>query len=325
MGRRRIDIEYIEDNRVRQVCLCKRRNGVYKKAADLSKLTGVDIAIVVIDGEKANEYGSTDVNMILEKYKRIRSGGSDPAGNAQWAAMEAQRRQLEVLTQELAAERSKSASLQQQLDTLAEKSYMGPRPLVPEAVPSGPSTLPIPLLVPLHVAGPLPRSSTPPSCPARPPSVPSDDGDVADTTTTSGQEDDSDGGSSNHHPKPPPAPQQTGEKRHTPPPLDLERQASSSSLVRLNSTSSLGSMERLQRQDSRLSFSSLFSNATGTKPDATAAVTDAEPAAKRLKHSLGSLQCVPSPMSGLSHDLLEFATPRSLFAAAAAEVALISP
>merc|ERR1712091_65500 len=43
MGRRKIDIAYINDDRVRKVTFCKRKGGLFKKAEDLSKLCGVEI------------------------------------------------------------------------------------------------------------------------------------------------------------------------------------------------------------------------------------------------------------------------------------------
>jgi len=109
MGRRRIEIEYIDDSRVRQVTLCKRRVGIFKKASDLSKLCGVEVAIVILDpGKKVSEYGTTDVDRILERYKQQKAGGpgedNSEAGRL-WEQLEAQRKQLEATTRELEAEK----------------------------------------------------------------------------------------------------------------------------------------------------------------------------------------------------------------------------
>merc|ERR1712216_527669 len=88
MGRRKIDIAYLTDDRVRKVTFCKRKGGLFKKADDLSKLCGVEVAVVILqDKGKTSEYASTDVNRILEQYKL-------------WEKLEQQRRDIEALTRE---------------------------------------------------------------------------------------------------------------------------------------------------------------------------------------------------------------------------------
>merc|ERR1711966_493250 len=48
MGRVKIPIAYRTDDRARRVTLCKRKKGLYKKAEELSKLCGVEVAVVII-------------------------------------------------------------------------------------------------------------------------------------------------------------------------------------------------------------------------------------------------------------------------------------
>ncbi|KAI3877435.1 hypothetical protein MKX03_026492 [Papaver bracteatum] len=48
MGKRRIEIQKIEDRKKRNVSFTKRRQGLFKKAADLCRLTGADISLLVI-------------------------------------------------------------------------------------------------------------------------------------------------------------------------------------------------------------------------------------------------------------------------------------
>ncbi|KAI3924390.1 hypothetical protein MKW98_032591 [Papaver atlanticum] len=48
MGKRRIEIKKIEDRQKRNVAFTKRRHGLFKKAADLCRLTGADISLLVI-------------------------------------------------------------------------------------------------------------------------------------------------------------------------------------------------------------------------------------------------------------------------------------
>merc|ERR1711998_674825 len=106
MGRRKIDIAFITDDRVRKVTFCKRKAGLFKKADDLSKLCGVEIAVVIVGDNKTSEFASTDVDRILNRYKDVKSGnGADSSENSRlWEQLESQRRQLEALTRELTAE-----------------------------------------------------------------------------------------------------------------------------------------------------------------------------------------------------------------------------
>ncbi|XP_026416858.1 agamous-like MADS-box protein AGL97 [Papaver somniferum] len=46
MGKRRIEIKKIEDRQKRDVAFTKRRHGLFKKAADLCRLTGADISLL---------------------------------------------------------------------------------------------------------------------------------------------------------------------------------------------------------------------------------------------------------------------------------------
>ncbi|XP_026428988.1 MADS-box transcription factor 51-like [Papaver somniferum] len=48
MGKRRIEMKKIEDRQKRNVCFTKRRHGLFNKAADLCRLTGADISLLVI-------------------------------------------------------------------------------------------------------------------------------------------------------------------------------------------------------------------------------------------------------------------------------------
>ena len=143
MGRRKIDIAYIANDRVRkasavacfddyftcswsesfgaplqstphpcdrfvlQVTLCKRRGGLFKKANDLSKLCGVEIAVLVLQDKKTSEFVSTDLSRILHLSRDMQSGGTgkDASETAQlWEHLESQRRELEALRREVAAE-----------------------------------------------------------------------------------------------------------------------------------------------------------------------------------------------------------------------------
>ncbi|KAL4161564.1 hypothetical protein PRNP1_002118 [Phytophthora ramorum] len=69
MGRKKIQIKRIEDDRNRQVTFAKRKNGIFKKAMELSKLCDCEIALIVFDSNnKLYQYSSTSVDQILLKY-----------------------------------------------------------------------------------------------------------------------------------------------------------------------------------------------------------------------------------------------------------------
>lgn len=69
MGRKKIKIQRIEDDRNRQVTFVKRKNGIFKKAMELSKLCDCEIALIVFDAnDKLYQYSSTSVDQILLKY-----------------------------------------------------------------------------------------------------------------------------------------------------------------------------------------------------------------------------------------------------------------
>ncbi|EYU26983.1 hypothetical protein MIMGU_mgv11b022356mg [Erythranthe guttata] len=46
MGRKKLEIKRIEDNSARMICFSKRRNGLVKKAKELSALCDVDVAAI---------------------------------------------------------------------------------------------------------------------------------------------------------------------------------------------------------------------------------------------------------------------------------------
>merc|ERR1712046_284614 len=108
MGRRKIDIAYITDDRVRRVTFCKRKGGLFKKAEDLSKLCGVEIAVVILADRKTCEFASTDMNRILGRYQEMQATGGQAPDTSETAKLW---EQLEQLTRELTAERAKAEEL----------------------------------------------------------------------------------------------------------------------------------------------------------------------------------------------------------------------
>ncbi|BFG23250.1 hypothetical protein CerSpe_095240 [Prunus speciosa] len=71
MGRGRVVLERIENKINRQVTFSKRRNGLLKKAYELSVLCDAQVALIISSSRgKLYEFGSTDVNKILERYRQ---------------------------------------------------------------------------------------------------------------------------------------------------------------------------------------------------------------------------------------------------------------
>lgn len=60
MGRGKIEIKRIENNTNRQVTFCKRRNGLLKKAYELSVLCEAEVALIVFSSRgRVYEYANS--------------------------------------------------------------------------------------------------------------------------------------------------------------------------------------------------------------------------------------------------------------------------
>lgn len=93
MGRRKIEIKAIKDDRNRSVyvgasvtraansttnhaCFCrtflKRKGGLFKKAHELSVLCSVDVAVFIFgNNKKLYEYSSSDMRQLIAKYQFV--------------------------------------------------------------------------------------------------------------------------------------------------------------------------------------------------------------------------------------------------------------
>ncbi|KAM3121186.1 hypothetical protein RJF_0877 [Candidozyma auris] len=71
MGRRKIAIEPLTDDRNRTVTFVKRKAGLFKKAHELAVLCQVDLAVIIVgNNNKIYEFASVDTPEIIECYKR---------------------------------------------------------------------------------------------------------------------------------------------------------------------------------------------------------------------------------------------------------------
>ncbi|KAK1261808.1 MADS-box transcription factor 6 [Acorus gramineus] len=71
MGRGRVELKMIENKINRQVTFSKRRNGLLKKAYELSVLCDAEVALIVFSSRgKLYEFGSAGLSKTLERYQR---------------------------------------------------------------------------------------------------------------------------------------------------------------------------------------------------------------------------------------------------------------
>lgn len=80
MGRRKIRIEPLQDERNRTVTFVKRKAGLFKKAHELAVLCQVDLALIIINptANKIYEYSSVDTAELIAHYQRAVPPGSKP-------------------------------------------------------------------------------------------------------------------------------------------------------------------------------------------------------------------------------------------------------
>ncbi|KAL9232214.1 hypothetical protein vseg_007349 [Gypsophila vaccaria] len=94
LGRGKIEIKRIENTTNRQVTFCKRRNGLLKKAYELSVLCDAEVALIVFSSRgRLYEYANHSVKGTIERYKKACSdsagAGSVAEANAQYYQQEA--------------------------------------------------------------------------------------------------------------------------------------------------------------------------------------------------------------------------------------------
>ncbi|XP_073271156.1 agamous-like MADS-box protein MADS3 [Primulina huaijiensis] len=80
MGRGRVELKRIENKINRQVTFSKRRNGLLKKAYELSVLCDAEVALIIFSSRgKLYEFGSNGIMSTLERYQRC---GFNPHDNS---------------------------------------------------------------------------------------------------------------------------------------------------------------------------------------------------------------------------------------------------
>jgi len=81
MGRNKIKIVRIENERNRTATFTKRKNGLIKKAMELSILCDCEIGLIVFEGKKVYQYGSEGLDKILTRFAECKEIPSEDVSN----------------------------------------------------------------------------------------------------------------------------------------------------------------------------------------------------------------------------------------------------
>ncbi|GER26412.1 MADS-box transcription factor 6 [Striga asiatica] len=81
MGRGRVELKRIENKINRQVAFSKRRNGLLKKAYELSILCDAEVALIIFSSRgKLYEFGSNSMTQTLDRYQHCCFNPQDNCG-----------------------------------------------------------------------------------------------------------------------------------------------------------------------------------------------------------------------------------------------------
>nr|QZL13752.1 C-function MADS-domain protein [Physalis pubescens] len=100
-GRGKIEIKRIENTTNRQVTFCKRRNGLLKKAYELSVLCDAEVALIVFSSRgRLYEYANNSVRATIDRYKKHHADstntGSVSEANTQYYQQEASKLRRQI-------------------------------------------------------------------------------------------------------------------------------------------------------------------------------------------------------------------------------------
>ncbi|XP_010934010.2 MADS-box transcription factor 50-like isoform X2 [Elaeis guineensis] len=119
MVRGKTEMKLIENATSRQVTFSKRRNGLLKKAFELSVLCDAEVAVIVFSPRgKLYEFSSTSMEKTIDRYRRhAKSGINNNEVTQQWkfeaASMSRKIESLEVSKRKLLGENLESCSAEE--------------------------------------------------------------------------------------------------------------------------------------------------------------------------------------------------------------------
>ncbi|KAK8914209.1 Floral homeotic protein AGAMOUS [Platanthera zijinensis] len=99
----KVEIKRIENTANRQVTFCKRRNGLLKKAYELSVLCDADVALIIFSGRgRLYEYANNSVKGTIERYMntRVDNANSELVSqeNSQYYLQEASKLRQQIIS-----------------------------------------------------------------------------------------------------------------------------------------------------------------------------------------------------------------------------------
>ncbi|KAE8666405.1 Floral homeotic protein AGAMOUS [Hibiscus syriacus] len=143
MGRGKIEIKRIENTTNRQVTFCKRRNGLLKKAYELSVLCDAEVALIVFSTRgRLYEYSNNNIRSTIERYKKACSDTSNTNTvteiNAQYYQQESAklRQQIQMLqnssrSREVSAGNMVTGPELNAIQALASRNFFSPNVMEP--------------------------------------------------------------------------------------------------------------------------------------------------------------------------------------------------
>ncbi|KAL9406899.1 hypothetical protein Peur_003871 [Populus x canadensis] len=124
MGRGRVELKRIENKINRQVTFAKRRNGLLKKAYELSVLCDAEVALIIFSNRgKLYEFcSSSSMLKTLERYQKCNYGAPEPNVSAREALeLSSQQEYLKLKARYEALQRTQRNLLGEELGPLSSK------------------------------------------------------------------------------------------------------------------------------------------------------------------------------------------------------------
>ncbi|CAA6657115.1 unnamed protein product [Spirodela intermedia] len=82
-SRRKVTMELIAKKEARDICFTKRRQGLFKKLCELSRLCGVDtLALVSSSAGKLYPFGTPDVPTAVDRFLSLHANGGGAVAEA---------------------------------------------------------------------------------------------------------------------------------------------------------------------------------------------------------------------------------------------------
>ncbi|XP_050370566.1 agamous-like MADS-box protein MADS1 isoform X1 [Argentina anserina] len=122
LGRGKIEIKRIENTTNRQVTFCKRRNGLLKKAYELSVLCDAEVALIVFSNRgRLYEYSNNSVRETIERYKKACADSSNNGSVSEATTQYYQQEAAKLRNQINALQNSNRGYMAEGLSTMSVK------------------------------------------------------------------------------------------------------------------------------------------------------------------------------------------------------------